>query len=98
VRKGNFKLIEFFEDDRLELYNLADDAGENRDLSREMPAKRNELHGLLRDWRRSVDAQMPTKNPDYDPDWKRPPPVEQRAREAAGDALRRVREGARPGR
>ena len=73
VRKSNFKLIEFYEDNRLELYNLAEDAGENRDLSREMPDRRNELHRLLKEWRESVDAQMPTANPDYDPDWKRPP-------------------------
>jgi arylsulfatase A-like enzyme len=72
VRKGDFKLIEFFEDDRVELYNLAEDAGENRDLSREMPDRRNELHRLLKEWRESVDAQMPTPNPDYDPDWKAP--------------------------
>ena len=72
VRKGNFKLIEFYEDDRLELYNLAEDAGENRDLSREMPDRRKELHRMLREWRESVDAQMPTPNPDYDPDWKAP--------------------------
>ena len=97
VRRGNFKLIEFYEDNRLELYHLAEDAGENRDLSREMPARRNELHRLLREWRRSVDAQMPTPNPQYDPDWAAPPPVERRVREAATDALRRAREGARPG-
>ena len=74
VRKGDFKLIEFYEDGRLELYNLAEDAGENRDLAREMPGRRNELHRLLREWRTAVDAQMPTPNPAYDPDWK-PQPV-----------------------
>ena len=79
VRKGDFKLIEFFEDNRLELYHLPDDAGENRDLSREMPDKRNELHRLLKEWRQSVNAQMPTANPDHDPDWKRPPPARRRA-------------------
>lgn len=94
VRKGNFKLIEFYEDDRLELYNLADDTGENRDLSREMPQRRNELHALLKQWRQSVDAQMPTPNPQFDPDWTEPPPIERRAREAARDALRRVQEEA----
>ena len=72
VRRGDFKLIEFFEDDRVELYNLAEDGGENRDLSREMPGRRNELRTLLRQWRDDVGAQMPTPNPDYDPDWKRP--------------------------
>ena len=74
VRKGDFKLVEHFEDGRLELYNLAEDAGENRDLSREMPGRRNELHRLLKEWRTSVGAQMPTPNPDYDADWKRGDP------------------------
>ena len=69
VRKGDFKLVEHFEDGRLELYNLAEDAGENRDLSRELPERRNELHRLLKKWRASVGAQMPTPNPDFDPDW-----------------------------
>jgi hypothetical protein len=92
VRKGDFKLIEFYEDERVELYRLPDDAGENRDLSREMPEKRNELRKLLHEWRESVDAQMPTRNPKYDPDWKEPPPVEERARDAARDVLRRARE------
>jgi arylsulfatase A-like enzyme len=95
VRKGDFKLIEFYEDERVELYRLPDDAGENRDLSREMPEKRNELRKLLHDWRASVDAQMPAPNPKYDPDWKEPPSVEERARDAARDALRRVREESR---
>ena len=67
--KKFFKLVEHFEDGRIELYNLAEDAGENRDLSREMPGRRNELHRLLKDWRTSVGAQLPTENPDYDRDW-----------------------------
>lgn len=71
IRKSDFKLIEFYEDGRLELYNLAEDVGENRDLSREMPERRNELHRLLKQWRESVDAQMPTPNPNYDANWKR---------------------------
>ena len=81
VRKGDYKLIEFYEDNRLELYHLAEDGGENRDLSRERPDKRNELHRLLTEWRQSVNAQMPTANPDYDPNWKRPPPGQRRARQ-----------------
>ena len=94
VRRGDFKLIEFYEDNRLELYRLSEDAGENRDLSREMPEKRNELHKLLKEWRRSVGAQMPTPNPKYDPNWKAPPPVERQVRQAAREALRRAREAA----
>ena len=94
VRKGNFKLIEFFEDARVELYNLAEDAGENRDLAREMPAKRDELRTLLHEWRKLVHAQMPTPNPGYDPEWVEPPTPQERARDAAKEVLRRATEKA----
>ncbi len=59
------KLIEHYEDGTRELYNLKDDLGEKTDLSEKMPEKAKELHELLKEWRKSVDAQMPTQNPDY---------------------------------
>ncbi len=65
VRAGDFKLIEFFEDNHIELYNLKDDIGEKHDLAAKMPGKTAELRKLLHNWRQSVDAQMPTLNPDY---------------------------------
>jgi arylsulfatase A-like enzyme len=71
VRAGDWKLIEFYEDSRVELYNLADDLGEKNDLAARMPAKAAELRKLLHDWRRSVRAKMPTPNPDYKPRPKR---------------------------
>jgi arylsulfatase A len=67
VRAGDFKLIEFYEDGQLELYNLKDDIGEKHDLAAKMPDKVKELHQMLTDWRKSVAAQMPTPNPDYKP-------------------------------
>ncbi|NOZ21913.1 MAG: sulfatase [Planctomycetes bacterium] len=67
VRKGDWKLIEFYEDGKLELYNLKDDIGETIDLAQKMPEKARELHGLLKSWRKKVNAQMPTPNPKYDP-------------------------------
>src|SRR5262249_11378714 len=67
VRRGDYKLIEFYEDGRLELYNLKEDIGEKNDLAAKMPDKVKELHGLLKDWRKAVAAQMPTRNPNYDP-------------------------------
>jgi arylsulfatase A-like enzyme len=65
VRLGDFKLIEWFEDNRLELYNLRDDIGEHLDLATKLPGKTAELHKLLQDWRKSVDAAMPSPNPNY---------------------------------
>jgi arylsulfatase A-like enzyme len=59
VRQGDFKLIEFFEDGRLELYDLKADAGEKDDLAPTRPDKAREMQRLLADWRRQVGAQMP---------------------------------------
>lgn len=59
IRCGDWKLLEFFEDGRLELYNLADDIGEENDLSETSPLKREELHRKLVEWRRRVNAPMP---------------------------------------
>ena len=65
VRQGDYKLIEFYEDGKLELYNLKEDVGEKNDLAGRMPGKAKELHRLLKEWRSAVKAQMPTPNPDY---------------------------------
>jgi arylsulfatase A-like enzyme len=67
VRSGDLRLVEFFEDGRLELYDLADDPGEARDLSAARPAEAQALHRKLVAWRRGVGAQMPSPNPDHDP-------------------------------
>jgi arylsulfatase A len=67
IHAGDFKLIEFHDDTRVELYNLRDDIGEQHDLSKEMPAKVDELRNRLHAWRKEVGAQMPTRNPNYDP-------------------------------
>lgn len=67
IRKGDFNLIEFFDDMRVELYNLRKDVGEQHDLAARMPDKVEELRRRLHDWREDVGAQMPTRNPSYDP-------------------------------
>ncbi|MBN2091076.1 sulfatase [candidate division KSB1 bacterium] len=68
IRAGDWKLIEFFEDERLELYNLRDDIGEKRNLADDFPDKIKELHQQLLEWRRKTNAPVPDqKNPLYDP-------------------------------
>jgi len=68
VRQGDWKLIEFFEDSNIELYNLKEDISEKSDLAKTKPAKAKELHELLVEWRKSINAPVPTeKNPKYDP-------------------------------
>ena len=65
VRDGDYKLIEFFEDGRLELYNLRDDISERVNLAEREPTKAAELHGLLCAWRASVEAKIPQPNPHH---------------------------------
>jgi arylsulfatase A-like enzyme len=67
VRVGDFKLIEWFEDMRVELFNLKDDLGEHHDLAAAMPERTAALRRQLHDWRQSLNAAMPTPNPDYNP-------------------------------
>ena len=62
IRDGEWKLIEFFEDGRRELYRLSDDIGESRDLAAAMPEKAAELQVKLAAWREAVRAPMPTRN------------------------------------
>ncbi|MCI0745053.1 MAG: sulfatase [Verrucomicrobia subdivision 3 bacterium] len=67
IRESDFKLIEFFEDNHLELYNVAADIGETADLAKLMPTHASYLHSKLRKWRRRVSAQMMEPNPRYRP-------------------------------
>jgi uncharacterized sulfatase len=66
VRQGDWKLIEFFDDNHVELYDLADDIGESTDLAESMPVKAAELRAMLAAWREDVGALMPTLNEDFD--------------------------------
>lgn len=66
VRKEDYKLIRFFEGDRLELYNLREDPGETRNLADEKPDLAHELNNLLTAWQQSVEAKIPEPNPDWE--------------------------------
>lgn len=67
VRAGDYRLIEFYDDGKIELYDLSRDVGEEHDLSSELPGKARELKEQLHAWQASVGAQMPTPNPAWDP-------------------------------
>jgi arylsulfatase A-like enzyme len=60
IRVGDLKLVEFFEDMHVELYDLKNDISESHDLAGEMPEKAEELTRRLHEWREAVGAQMPT--------------------------------------
>ena len=62
IRAGDWKLHEFFEDGRVELYNLKDDIGERKNLAAEQPAKAKELRDQLAAWRKGINAPMPPSN------------------------------------
>jgi len=77
IRSGDFKLIEHFNDMKVELYNLREDISEQRDLAASQQQKVAELRTRLHAWRKQVGAQMPTPNPNYDPakpEYTPPPP------------------------
>ena len=65
IRAGDWKLIEFYEYDKIELYNLTDDLGEENDLAEKMPEKAKELREMLKAWQKKLGARMPRPNPDY---------------------------------
>ncbi|MHC4120667.1 MAG: sulfatase [Planctomycetota bacterium] len=63
IRMGDWKLLEYLEDGRVELYDLSKDLGERDNLAQKMPEKAGQLRKRLDAWRRKVDAQMPAPNP-----------------------------------
>jgi arylsulfatase A-like enzyme len=84
IRAGDYKLIEFFNDMHVELYNIKSDIGEQHDLASQEPERAARLRARLHAWRNEVGAQMPTPNPNYDPNRPEytPPPAKQKAKKA----------------
>ena len=79
IREGDYKLIEWFEpsimgtEGQINLYNLKEDIGETKDLSKDMPELANRLRQKLHDWRQTTGVQEMKVNPDYLPekaDWR----------------------------
>lgn len=66
IRDGDWKLIEYFENGSVELYNLSDDPGEGNNLATQLPEKTQELMKQLRNWRKETEAPVPTQlNPGF---------------------------------
>lgn len=65
IRSGDWKLIEWFENGKLELYNLKNDIGEQLDLAASEPEKTKELHQQLIAWRQRVGAPLPGPNREF---------------------------------
>ncbi|HEV3005619.1 MAG TPA: sulfatase-like hydrolase/transferase [Pirellulales bacterium] len=66
IREGNWKLVEHFEDGRVELFDLALDVGETNDLAAAEPERADNLLRQLQAWRAAVGARMPTPDPHFD--------------------------------
>ena len=66
VRVGDYKLIKFYDPPRVELYNLEEDISEQEDLSEKMPAKTEQLLGLLEKKLEEAGTVMHTLNPGYE--------------------------------
>ncbi len=73
IRRGDDKLILFFEDNHVELYNLKSDIGEKNDLAAAQPQKAASMKKRLEEWLRETNAQIPKPNPNHDPARERQP-------------------------
>lgn len=65
LRSGPWKSIEYYENKQVELYNLESDPSELNDVADKFPEQTAALLQHLRQWLTSVDAQLPTPNPNY---------------------------------
>jgi len=72
VRMGDFKLLEYFENGTVQLFNLKDDPGEQNDLARKQPEMVAELRKKLGNWRKKVSANLMSSKPDTPPESQSP--------------------------
>ncbi|BBO33326.1 sulfatase [Lacipirellula parvula] len=88
VRRGDWRLVEFYDDHRVELYNLKDDPSERTNVAASSPELVKSLQDELHAWLGAVNAQMPTPNPNYDPTKPEhtPPVTKKQARLANGQS------------
>ncbi len=79
VRYGDYKLIEYYENNTVQLFNLVNDIGEQNDIAKQEPQKANELRAMLHQWRKSVNAKMLAPNPGFSPDSSAGPRIVKKA-------------------
>jgi arylsulfatase A-like enzyme len=67
IRKGEWKLHYYYEDEGVELYNLSSDPGERNNLAADYPGKKEELLSLLKDWLKEEQSPVDfDPNPEFD--------------------------------
>ena len=64
IREGDYKLLEYFENGTVQLFNLKKDLGEQNNLAATQPKRAAKLLAKLRAWRTQVDAKMPRPKKD----------------------------------
>jgi arylsulfatase A len=67
VRDGDWMMVEYYDEEKAELYDLREDVCETHDLAESQSARINDMRAALAAWRREVNAQANTPNPDFDP-------------------------------
>ncbi|MDG1173804.1 MAG: hypothetical protein P8M67_05840, partial [Opitutales bacterium] len=73
LRKGKWKLHEYFEDGALLLFDLENDPGETKNLAQEKPRKLKVLKNDMYAWREQTQSPVPTRrNPKYIPETIKP--------------------------
>ena len=87
IQIGDWKLMEYFEDHRLELYNLREDIGESKNLATLRPDKLDELNTKMLAWRNNVNAPMPTANDGKPREPKQPPKGNKKKKKAEAASL-----------
>jgi arylsulfatase A-like enzyme len=65
IRAGDYKLLEYFENGTVQLFNLRNDPGEQHDLAGAEPERAAKLKAMLHTWRKNVNTQMMPPNPVY---------------------------------
>jgi len=65
IRDGDWKLIKFYDHEKVELYNLKDDPAESKDLSGQNPKIAKDLESKLVAWQKRMNAKLPMPNPAY---------------------------------
>jgi arylsulfatase A-like enzyme len=70
IQEGNWKLLQFYSDNHVELYNLRTDIGERHNLAHRFPQKAAALLYKLNQWKKQTGAKIPMINPYYNPDYK----------------------------
>lgn len=64
IHEGEHKLLEYYENNTVQLFDLKDDIGEQNDIAAEMPARAEQLRRKLREWREQIAATIMEQNPD----------------------------------